>query len=328
MTRSRIINWWIARKLDSFHICLAAGGGFACLAGILTERPALAKGGGIFLLILAVVFLLHENLHRFWDYLENHQDLDRLPAGQMKRVNGFLLCCFLAVFLILVFLAGFFPWQAAGELLLSGVRAVFRFLASLLPESTEEYTMTQGGTGELFASMTAFAGEGEGNPFWDWISYILAAVIAVGFGLFLLYTAVRKLVEYLGSLSFDGDEKVFIKPEETAERRGRRGRRRSFLAGLMPAGGGHAERVRRLYQKSIRESLGPGGRAKERRFACMTPEQIEETAGIAEAELHQLYEKARYSRDGCSADDAARMAVCWRKIRKKEKSGAFKEEEL
>ena len=35
MTRFRIINWWIARKLEGFHILLAAGGSLACLTGSL-----------------------------------------------------------------------------------------------------------------------------------------------------------------------------------------------------------------------------------------------------------------------------------------------------
>lgn len=218
MTRFRIINWWIARKLEGFHILLAAGGILVCLGGIFAEQPAVSRGGGIFLLCLAVVVLIHENLHRFWDYLENHQDLDRLPAGQMKQVNLFLLLCFLTVFLGFVFLAGFFPWKETGELLYAGIRTFFRFLASLFPKGEEEYEMGEGEAGQLLSGMEFLEGGGENDPFWEMVSYVFAAVTAVGFGLFLLYLLVRKIAEYLGSLTFDGDEKVFLKPEEIVKK--------------------------------------------------------------------------------------------------------------
>ena len=230
MTRFRIINWWIARKLEGFHILLAAGGILVCLGGIFAEQPAVSRGGGIFLLCLAVVVLIHENLHRFWDYLENHQDLDRLPAGQMKQVNLFLLLCFLTVFLGFVFLAGFFPWKETGELLYAGIRTFFRFLASLFPKGEEEYEMGEGEAGQLLSGMEFLEGGGENAPFWEMVSYVFAAVTAVGFGLFLLYLLVRKIAEYLGSLTFDGDEKVFLKPEEIVKKESRSRRRNPFFS--------------------------------------------------------------------------------------------------
>ena len=71
MTRFRIINWWIARKLEGFHILLAAGGILVCLGGIFAEQPAVSRGGGIFLLCLAVGVLIHGEFPRVWDYVGN-----------------------------------------------------------------------------------------------------------------------------------------------------------------------------------------------------------------------------------------------------------------
>lgn len=36
-----------------------------------------------------------------------------------------------------------------------------------------------------------------------------------------------------------------------------------------------------------------------------TPEEAEETAGVADPKAHQIYEKARYSRLECTAEEAA-----------------------
>ena len=99
MTRFRLINWWISHKFENLRFFFTGGGILVCLAGIFGEMPFLAKGGAEFLLVVFLVILIHENLRRFWLYLENHQESCRLPTEQMKRVNAFLLGCFLAVFL-------------------------------------------------------------------------------------------------------------------------------------------------------------------------------------------------------------------------------------
>ena len=168
MTRFRIINWWIARKLEGFYILLAAGGILVCLGGIFAEQPAVSRGGGIFLLCLAVVVLIHENLHRFWDYLENHQDLDRLPAGQMKQVNLFLLLCFLTVFLGFVFLAGFFPWKETGGLLYAGIRTFFRFLASLFPKGDKNMKWEKEKPASFFPEWSFWKEAGKMIPSGKW----------------------------------------------------------------------------------------------------------------------------------------------------------------
>lgn len=49
----------------------------------------------------------------------------------------------------------------------------------------------------------------------------------------------------------------------------------------------------------------------------MTPEQIERAAGLSGEEIHRLYEKARYSREGCSAREAEAMQEHCRKICRK-----------
>ncbi len=316
MTRFRMINWWIARKFEGIHAALAAAGVLACLAGIFGGYPRLSQWGGCFLLFWTVVILIHENLHRFWDYLENHQQLDRLPARQMKQVNAFLLLCFLLIFLGLVFLAAFFPWREAGEVLYAGIRAFFYWLGSFFPERAAEYEAEQAGAMPGTPDMSAFFQGRETNPFWEKVSYVFTMAVGISFSLFLLYQAVRRLAEYLGSLRFDGEERVFLKPEEKQERNmsGRRGRRFFSRVPFRPRS--HTEQVRRLYRRSVRDALGEGRREKEKAFFWMTPEEIERTAGIShEKEIHQLYEKARYSREGCSSQEAEAMAEHCRRLK-------------
>ena len=61
-------------------------------------------------------------------------------------------------------------------------------------------------------------------------------------------------------------------------------------------------RIRRKYKKIIRKS------SKERPKGWETPYELETGAQLQEDEsmkvLHKVYEKARYSKDGCTKEEA------------------------
>ncbi|MEG1427846.1 MAG: hypothetical protein RSC76_09180 [Oscillospiraceae bacterium] len=55
--------------------------------------------------------------------------------------------------------------------------------------------------------------------------------------------------------------------------------------------------VRRKYVKAVRHTK------KSAPQPWQSPKEIEESAGISDAALHALYEKARYSQEGCTKKD-------------------------
>ena len=59
------------------------------------------------------------------------------------------------------------------------------------------------------------------------------------------------------------------------------------------------EQIRKYYRKWV---LGGPGQTPG---TTSTPEEAEETAGVADSKAHQIYEKARYSRLECTAEEAA-----------------------
>ena len=72
--------------------------------------------------------------------------------------------------------------------------------------------------------------------------------------------------------------------------------------------------IRRTYRKNIQ-------RQKTEFSKAMTPFEIEETVGLPAGgerqNLHELYEKARYSADGCTEEDVRKLkkgAISWRPI--------------
>ena len=60
-----------------------------------------------------------------------------------------------------------------------------------------------------------------------------------------------------------------------------------------------SEQIRKYYRKWV---LGGPGQTPGN---TSTPEEAEETAGVADSKAHQIYEKARYSRLECTAEEAA-----------------------
>lgn len=64
-------------------------------------------------------------------------------------------------------------------------------------------------------------------------------------------------------------------------------------------------RIRKYYRNQILK------RTQGVPHACRTPEELEKQAGLVKGEVteefHELYEKARYGKQECTAADAARM---------------------
>ena len=125
-------------------------------------------------------------------------------------------------------------------------------------ERGRRYEMGEGEAGQLLSGMEFLEGGGKMIPSGNGLLCICGCNSG-GFGLFLLYLLVRKIAEYLGSLTFDGDEKVFLKPEEIVKKESRSRRRNPFFSRFPFLSGSHSERVRRLYQKSVRKRLGQNG---------------------------------------------------------------------
>lgn len=313
MTRSRIINWWIGRKLDDLHIFFALFGAAVSIVGVLGGYPRLEQIGNGSLLILAAVHLLHLYLHRFQAYLGSHKAYARLPVRQMRQVSGAMMALFLAAFFLLAAAGSFLPWRTLGELLRSGLALFFKW-AALFFTSSQEPVPEEGGGGidEFLAELPA----GETSPvalFLEKVFYVAALSLLALLFFWLLLRGVKRLVRFLGSLHLDEDEKIFLEPE-SKEERGAGAGKPSFFVRVKPLfDRTHEGRIRRLYwgwvQQGIRRKKDP---SLPGRLSRMDPAQIEAELGpSAEGKDHgrirALYEKARYGSGGCSLEEVEQM---------------------
>lgn len=278
------------------------------------------------MVVLAVIHLVHDHLHRFWNYLQDYQSCDRIPVRQMKQTQAVLMGGFLLAFLFCTGLGLMVPWKEIGGRLGGGILAVIRWLVQFLPHSEEavmEETMGAASSPGMWmptaesASVLAVVLER--------ITEVLSAVLGLYALIRLLRYGFQKLAELLGRIHFDEDERVFLKPE--SRKKQIRQRRKPFwnrcwsrylpVWERTPAG-----RIRRMFWKLIRDRMGNQKRSDGRRLLCrfssMTPMQLEEAAGIPKQNqdpIHVLYEKARYGCEECTRQEEAQMKECCRRLR-------------
>lgn len=320
MTRFRIINWWISRKLENLHIMLAFAGVIICLAGMVSGEMKLCRYGASGLTILAVIYFLHEHLYRFRQYLKDYENQDRLPLQRMKQINGILMVLYISGFLLLVKAGRNLPWKALGDFAKTFFVAVMGWIVSLIPAG-EEAVLGEGKEASGYFSIPELL-PAKTLPFMEFLDqvlYVLLIFLAAGGVIWGLMQAGKKLAAYLISLSFDEDEAVFLKPESFREWSKKERRNHSWSKYVPFFGLNSQGRIRRLYWNCIQKEIKKQkeGNAWER-MPYMTPEQLEDAAGICENEMfHKLYEKARYSQKGCDAWDECQMRAFCREIGKK-----------
>ncbi len=319
MTRSRIINWWIGRKLDDLHIFFAICGAAVSIVGVFGGYPRLERIGSCGLLVLAAVHLVHLHLHRFQAYLGSHKEYARLPVRQMRQVSGAMMALFLTAFFFLAAAGTFLPLRDFGELLRSGLALFFRWAALFFTSSQEPAPEEgEGGIGDLLADLPA----GETSPialFLEKVFYVAALSLLTLLLFWLLLRGIKRLVRFLGSFHLDEDEKIFLEPEPGEERR-TGARKPFFFVRVKPFfDRTHEGRIRRLYwgwvQQGIKRKKDP---SLPGRLSQMTPAQIEEELGLSPegkdlGRIRALYEKARYGNSGCSLKEVEEMRqVIWR----------------
>ena len=142
--------------------------------------------------------------------------------------------------------------------------------------------------------MAGPAGQGSGFQFPPFLNYLLWALTGGLAGAALLYGAYCLLRTFRSSFVDHRDVVQYLRgPQEKPEEAPRRKRQRPRLWDRSPNA-----QVRRKYRRAVLQA------SKEPPPVWAAPREIEEGAGLRDAQLHQLYEKARYSREGCTLQES------------------------
>lgn len=136
---------------------------------------------------------------------------------------------------------------------------------------------------------------GEGSTFQipPFVSYLFTAVIGAAVIVCLFYGIYLVLRNFRGTFVDHRDVVQYLRgPEEQSESVPKKTGKRIPLWDRTPNA-----QVRRKYRREILRM------AKEKPPGWAAPREIEETVGLQDQRLHQLYEKARYSQKGCTAQE-------------------------
>lgn len=307
MVVRKLFNYWISKNRSSFFLFAAFCLGAVYLVGFMMTRYEmpemsilLRRIAFIGLLILAVIFLVHQNLNAFYDFLRIFKDTDHLPQKQISYVNSFCMTVFLGITLI-------------GSLIMVALtepvwKAIFDWFASR-PEMTlsEPIIPPEQQGGIDLEQLSKLAGQGPVAP--EWVKYIWQAFDIVMFVIFWICVvlALRSLLRNVWGFiikprHFDEDEKIYLKPTLNMPFEGNSpaadGKKDSGLRYLLSADA----RIRRHYRKTILT-----GRKLKHQTApppeWASPAELERSAAVDNQTLHQLYEKARYSREECTEEE-------------------------
>lgn len=291
------------KKRDGFYLFLALLLAAAYVAGILTEHygydsqsAALKSASFTGFLFLAVIVLIHLNLHASHEFLKLFQNQDHFPKKQMEHVNSFCMTVFLGI--TLFFMTGL-------SLLLEPLWPVIRqWFASLNHPAQPQSPVLEELRPAPSEAIDYSAVFGEPAPPSAWMKivdqlftviwYVLLAAIA----LLLLRNMFLSIWNWITRpRQFDDDEKIYLKPTlSMAGEKASEPREKEFFYFLSYNG-----KIRRYYRKKIliqqkkqKKSVPP---------AWASPAELEKASGIEDQTLHQVYEKARYSRQGGNESD-------------------------
>ncbi len=250
-------------------------------------------------LLIAIVY---QHRKRVEEYCGNNQQLYRFPGARIlgKSKGASLAVCIAAAAGMVMF------WllqpQRLVFMLLELLRRLLTWLFSgIRNEPSEPWVPPEDKLPEEGSIPISGDEDSILNLIWKILEFAMfaaLALIAIALVLRLIWIIYQR---YTTNIQENGDRLEAINPFETMERLRREPRpKREPGEGF----GTPNQVVRRIYKKEIKK----GGNSPE---PWHTPKQIEESAALLDDEVrrefHELYEKARYSPDGCDRQDSARM---------------------
>lgn len=249
-----------------------------------------ALGGGPLLqkisLVWAACYLLlccaRSGLENIERYLSLNRDVAGVPVKRIVRTSG------LAVLGMLLL---------AGVLLLPSLMGESRYFRidpqtkKVQVQATTESVVME--APDLPEELRELVGESSGFQIPPIISWLFMAVVGVVVAIGIFYGVYLILRNFRGTFVDHRDVVQYLRgPEDQEERSSDKKRKRPSFWDRSPNA-----QVRRRYRRAVERM------AKEAPPVWAAPEEIEAKVGLQNAELHGLYEKARYSREGCSAQE-------------------------
>lgn len=311
MSIRKLMNYWFQKSRDGFYIffgILAAGlYALGTALGHYFQESALSwslkLSASILAIFLGLLYLVHENLHSLHGFWDMFHQTDHFPEKQLSHVNAFCMTVFL---LISVLVLSVVPplFDPLWAWIWRGLQYLTR-TSSSAPVEMEQTTSTTLNQPDLLPSLAEQAGEAPAwMKFLDQILGVLAVFLLLLLAVLVLRQIARSIWKFFTKpRHFDDDEKIYLKPslhlDSNAPKTGFR-RAMAFLPVRTPG-----EKIRRLYRQRILKHFSQKAAGILPHWA--SPSELEETCGMDQPALHELYEKARYGNVPCTREDLEQL---------------------
>jgi len=301
MTIRRLLNYWLSKKRHGFYVFWGLAAAAIYFVGVMV-RPSgsealsllLERAGFLAFLGIVLAFFIHLNLHASHWFLKHFKEVDHLPRKQIMLVNSFCMTLFLSLALMTL--------PAAALCMESLWQAIGRWFSSRAAMDKAVYPAEYMASGSMDTPDLSALLE-EARPTARWISLFDKLIGTAGglIAILLIILAIRSVFCRIWAWitkprHFDNDEKIYLTPvwfpsssPKPQPHQKRKGFRLSY-----------DEKIRQKYRRKI---LSLYAKKKQTPALSASPTELEHSAGLCHPTLHGLYEKARYSRDGCTKAD-------------------------
>ena len=261
-------------------------------------------GAGLYWLLI----LWCRNREQMLLFQQDNRDLYRFPGESIANASRLSL-----VLLSVATVAGMalFPFSGLDQGIYTLGRLLRRFIAWLLSGGSREPAVTLEETKEPEMRAPLLPEQEEASPFWQafWdilekvftVAILLLAVAALCWGLYWLY-------KKYNARAMDNGDILEVLPKNAPDKREKLEGSKRIGRGLFSTK--PEDRIRRYYRKKIEQNLRPK--------LSLSPVELEKAAGLSQKEgieeFHRLYEKARYSGESCSRQEAGKMKDLDRQI--------------
>lgn len=246
--------------------------------------------GACFYLLLV---FMHTNLDNMARFIQRSLSVSNLPTRRIGRINGVILAVFLG-FILLLFLTA--AGIGAPDISLHPQALLRRLILWLSEFGRGSYRMKQPSQSGI--DMSQYAGADTPRPSWLTGAYDVVLYFALAAGVVLILYCLYRVLRGI-RWGARREEQNQQKGERFTEEREWLVREKTARPRLLPDFSPNAA-VRRRYKQSVLHH------AKKPPAGWEAPREIEEKAGLDNAELHLLYEKTRYGYGGCTRKEARR----------------------
>ena len=238
------------------------------------------------LIAYVLVLVLYQYLKGTENFLRTRHSLENVPRQRIWRIGTISL---FALILPILF-AALMAFASSGARVYPELPEIRRVVDETEEEIMQRPDIPGVSQGPEDLEELGLLMEDRGEPWigWNVIFYTLVILVLV----VVAYSAIQGLRKFVKDFRLqeeeNGDEVISLDPaDEISRDMGAENRFARYFT--------ERERIRRKYKRVIR------GKAKEKIDHWRTPEEIEHLVGLSEdpdmKELHQMYERARYSRE-------------------------------